>query len=73
MGMLLAWATSHSLDRIRRNVTLRPELISLIWKAETHQEKPWSLNLLITNKRQDDCIQALVLAMKNLGVEIERI
>ena len=73
MGMLLTWATSHSLERVRRNLTMRPELISLIWKADAaNLNQQWQLNLLITNKREEECLQALIKAMTNLGVEIER-
>ena len=73
MGMLLAWATSHSLDRVRRNLTLRPEFLQIIWKTENKQETPWTLNLLITLGRHEECLQALINAMTNLGVNIERI
>jgi len=52
MGMLLAWATLHSLDRVRRNITTRPDLLTLIWKnSEDQNSKPWTLNLIITNAR----------------------
>jgi hypothetical protein len=31
MGLLLAWATLQSLDKLRRNLN-RPELVSFIWR-----------------------------------------
>ena len=77
--MLIAWATLHSLDRVRRNVTSRPDLFTLVWKIDSPsdgkepQSKPWTLNLLITKGRHEDCLGALVLSMQNLGVGIKRV
>ena len=57
LGMLIAWATLHSLDRVRRNVTVRPEMFTLLWKSENEsQTKPWSLNLIITQDRHEQCL-----------------
>jgi hypothetical protein len=73
MGMLIAWATSHSLDRIRRNVTVRPELLTLIWRPDTNSSvKPWTLNLFIINGRHNDCLNCLISNMKKLGVGVEK-
>lgn len=74
MGMLIAWATSHSLDRVRRNVTVRPELLSLIWRPDiASQSKPWTLNLFVTQGRHNECVNCLIKNMENLGVGVEKV
>jgi len=54
MGKLIAWATLHSLDRIRRNISTRPEMLSLIWKRQTDTTiPPWILNVVVTGNRHE--------------------
>lgn len=71
--MLIAWATLHSLEKVRRNISSRPELLTLLWKSESNPPKPWTLNLLITDDRHEACVSHIVKQMQNLGVGIEKV
>lgn len=74
LGMLIAWATLHSLDRVRRNITNRPQYLTMLWKAESDgSTKPWTLNLAITDGRHEECVNYIVTQMSNMGVGIEKV
>ena len=68
MGLLLAWATLQTLDKLRRNLN-RPDLVSFVWR-HVDGKQPWVLNLLIP--KHEECIAALVTNMQNMGVGVEK-
>jgi hypothetical protein len=72
--MLIAWASLHRLDRIRRNVTSRPEQITLIFNDQAASSaKTWSIIIVITEGRQEDFVGYLLTQMTSMGVGVERV
>lgn len=68
--MLLAWATLHSLEKVRRNVTVRPEMVTMVWN-NPGTGKPWMLNLLFFTT-PEPFLALLVSTMTTLGVGVEK-
>ena len=71
--MLIAWATLGSLEKVRRNITSRPDFIEMHWKSLEGNGKGWTLKLLIVGSRHEECISYLVTQMVNMGVGVEKV
>ncbi|TNV81344.1 hypothetical protein FGO68_gene13949 [Halteria grandinella] len=70
VGMLIAWASLHRLDRVRRNITSRPQFLTLQWSDNA---KPWIMHIFITEGREEQFVGHLVTQMANLGVGVEKV